>query len=174
LEAWNEKYDEILADIDSDLDAPILATAGSERTAVSVFFNKIKDVNCHGSLTEELDRFALDRHSLKLQFAVINRCFGKLHGQLDEQMTRLASGKIASIAPAVFADSADDVNHIRTVANQFRCAALLRVRYYKTIKERSIVIPTFIRNAFFLSPQAEATKEFKDEDQGCSAVNRPT
>jgi hypothetical protein len=45
LKRWNEQYDQLLADIDYNLDHPILADAGIHRTAITVFYNKLKKID---------------------------------------------------------------------------------------------------------------------------------
>jgi len=174
LKHWNEQYDQLLTDIDYNLDRPILADANITRTGFSVFFSKLKTIDCRNNLSQELNKAGLDKHSLKLQFAGINFCFAVLHGQIDDQMTKILKHSADTIDPSILEGARGRLDHIRTMANEFRCVALSRIAYYKHQKEKSIVMPTFIRRWLFDPTKVEAESHFTETDKSCAPGNRPT
>jgi hypothetical protein len=174
LKQWNEGYDQLIADIDDNLDRPILADAGIPESPVTIFQKQVTTVHCNKAVLEELDKAHLNKNSLKLQFAVINYCFQALHGALDDQLTKVLSRSANEIDPKVITDANNGLNDILTTANVFRCFALLRMKYYNRQKERSIAVPNFVRRWLFDQSNADATQQFQKEQTGCNPDNRPT
>jgi|HubBroStandDraft_6_1064221.scaffolds.fasta_scaffold212252_2 hypothetical protein len=174
LKQWNEGYDQLVADIDDNLDRPILTDAGIPESPVSVFQNQVGTVYCNNAVLDELDRTHLNKNSLKLQFAVINHCFQELHHTLDVQLTKVLNRSANEIDPKVITDANKSLDDILTTANVFRCFALLRMKYYNRQKEKSIVAPNFVRRWLFDQSKSDATQQFQKEQTGCNPDNRPT
>jgi hypothetical protein len=174
LKLWNEGYDQLIADIDYNLDRPIMADAEIPRAAITVFSRKLSNIKCQNSLPEELEKVGLDKHSLKIQFAAINHCFRALHQSLDDQIAKLLNHSLENIDLAVLKAANGNLADIETTANEFRCVALLRIGYYKAQTERSIAIPGLVRHWMFDPVKAAATKHFQNTDQSCNPQNRPT
>jgi hypothetical protein len=174
LASWNEGYDQLIADVDDNLDAPIFAYAGIERTPSTNFHKEIASINCSSYLPEALEKVGLNEHSLKLQFAAINQCFQAIHLSLDDQLTQVLHHSIDNLDPKLIREAAQRLSDILTTSNEFRCVALARIDYYKHQKERSIVVPSFIRRWLFDPVKAGASQEFDNEDYGCNPEHRPT
>lgn len=174
LKRWNERYDRLLTDIDYNLDRPILADARVKRTAITVYAKHLKKIDCNDGLVEGIEKAHLDSHSLKLQFAVLNHCFGELHGALDYRLTKILKQSAGAFDDKFIADARDRLDHIRSSANEFRCIALLRIDYYKAQKEKSIVVPSFIRRWLFRPAKVEAEAHFAQTAKACNPENRPT
>jgi len=174
LKQWNEGYDQLIADIDANLDRPILTDASVAESAVTVFQKKISTINCANFLPSELAKVGLDENSLKLQFAVINYCFQGLHNILDAQLTKVSNHPADKIDQTALAKAMQQLTYIATSANELRCVALLRVSYYNRQKEKSIVVPNIVRRLLFDPNKKAATKEFQIEQTGCDPENRPT
>jgi hypothetical protein len=54
LKQWNEGYDQLIADIDDNLDRPILADAGIPESPVTIFQKQVTTVHCNKAVLEEL------------------------------------------------------------------------------------------------------------------------
>jgi hypothetical protein len=66
LRDWNERYDQMLTEIDFSMDRPV-------KVAEHVAWPQFK-VDCHQTLINQLG--GMNPSSLKVQFAAINHCFG--------------------------------------------------------------------------------------------------
>jgi hypothetical protein len=174
LKQWNEGYDQLIAEIDGNLDRPILADAGIAGSPVTIFQKQISAIRCDNSLLDELEKAHLNKNSLKLQFAIINRCFQGLHNILDDQLTKVLKHAADNIDQKVITDANNGLNYISTTANVFRCFALFRIKYYKSQKQKSILVPDFVRRWLFDPNKSDAMNEFQNEQTGCNADNRPT
>jgi hypothetical protein len=174
LTSWNAGYDQLIADIDDNLDAPIFADAGVARTASTNFHKKIGNISCSSALPEALENVGLNEHSLKLQFVAISQCFQLLHHSLDVQLSKVLHRSIDNLDSKMIEDADKRLSDILTTSNEFRCVALLRIDYYKQRKERAIVAPILVRHWLFDPVKAGAGTEFSNEDYGCNPEHRPT
>ena len=93
LKFWSENYDHLLTDIDYSLDRPVFRQADKEAYRTSS--QTLNQINCSKPLTGELQRLQLDSNSLKLRFAVINKCFM----DTNEALGQLLNQAISPVAP---------------------------------------------------------------------------
>ncbi len=169
LKAWNESYDQILTDIDYNLDRPIFLHAGLKSQAIRIFWVKFKDIDCTQSITEQLDKLQLNRHSLKIQFAAIQFCFMRLNDVLSTMI------KAAPRVDNVLIDKANrELGDVYTMANEFRCYAQGRIDYYRRQKTQSILSPQLVWRRLFNTAKDDAERHFLRTAERCNPENRPT
>jgi hypothetical protein len=174
LKQWKERYDELLTDIDYNLDRPIRADAEFELKGLTVRSAELNKISCEGTLIDAIKTAGLDTHSLKLQFAVLNRCFGRLHASLAAQIENLLKNRSGALDDKGIKLANDRLDNLRGYANEFRCVALLRIDYYKAQKEKSIVVPPFIRRWLFSPPKADADGQLMKENKACDPEQKKT
>ena len=165
LKFWSENYDHLLTDIDYSLDRPVFRQADKEAYRTSS--QTLNQINCSKPLTGELQRLQLDSNSLKLRFAVINKCFM----DTNEALGQLLNQAISPVAPVYNESVALAVNRnldsIHMKANKFRCYALGRIDYYKAQKELSILSISYAWRWLEDVEKQGAQKHFEDTAKYC-------
>lgn len=140
LKRWNETNEQILGEIDFALDRPVNIVA-RKRAA------EMAKIDCTKSLPQQLAAQKLEPASLKLQFAVVTRCFA---GGLPAFSSFLRAKDLGSYDPAfVFddklrTDAEDALGHVSSLANEFRCYALARIDFLRSRQGRAIYIPDWL------------------------------
>jgi len=95
LTTWNEGYDRLLTDIDYRFDQPIFFQAGVSGNVKPISTARTNTVNCTKSVTEQAENIGYDPRSLKVQFAMIAACYGKVNASFgDMRSESLADEKI--------------------------------------------------------------------------------
>jgi hypothetical protein len=166
LKQWKERYDQLLTDIDYDLDRPIFVDAKIGKP-VTIHAKDLQKINCDGGLIDPIRSAGLDAHSLKMQFAVLNHCFARLHASYELQLNKVLQHEANVLDPESIKLANERLDNLRGSANEFRCVALLRIDYYKAQKEKSIFIPPFIRRLLFNPLKTDAERHFKRADEAC-------
>ncbi len=158
LKRWNETNEQILTEIDFALDRPV----GIEERKR---FAQMSKIDCTKSMTEQLAAQNLRPGSLKLQFAVITRCFGGGLPALSAfmRMKDRASSDPASVVDAKLATDAEDaLNDVNSSANIFRCYALSRIDFLRSREGRAIYIPKWL--AYFRPGGTNEAMEAREKD----------
>lgn len=176
LKFWNENYDRLLTDIDYDLDRPVFGQA--KRQVEKASFGWLRHIDCSKSLTQELQRLAVNPGSLKLRFAGINKCFMDTHEVLDEQLSAARSAlshlgdddtklNIRDFGEQTESQIKRNLRSLHDKANAFRCYALRRIEYYRAQKELNILSISYARRWLNGAFQEEATTHFEDAAKNC-------
>lgn len=134
LKDWNESNDQIIDEIDFALDRP----AGIlERHRLNAFAG----IKCSNWLTEEMKRANLNPESLKLQFAVINHCFREGLRPFSEMKDRAVEDAAFVFDEKIKKDATARLSDLASMANVFRCHALVRIEFVETGRGRAIFVP---------------------------------
>ncbi len=171
--SWSENYDQLLTEVAYALDRPILGHAPITPQGIKRLSSRIDDVNCSDLPVDQLKRFKLNSDSLKLQLAIIQECFKRLHQLLDHALEKTLSGNDLT-------RDQDKANFNRrlgilgSMANQFHCYALQRVDYYKRQKRRSILSPRSVWNWLAEHRKNAAVDHFKHTSEWCNPNNQST
>lgn len=145
---WRVGYNALLLKIDYDLDRQIYLLAGTNPRN-SVDSAKTENVDCTQFITEQMRKVGYDPHSLKAQFAIINRCFLLISGTIEGLKTKALSDTAFTIdgkAITALNDSLDDVN---TTTNTFQCYAKQRQEFYISQIGASVVSPVTLSQLSF-------------------------
>jgi hypothetical protein len=167
LRNWNENYDQLITDIDYNLDRPILLQARLAREGNEITVKKTDRIDCTSSLREQLPLIQLNRHSLKGQFASIARCLFKAASPLAEQKDRAVLDKSVTINDSVAKTATSNLEHLMSMANEFRCHALLRIEYYNSRKSEAIVSPLSVIRWLNNTQVQSATNHFAATERRC-------
>jgi hypothetical protein len=184
LKRWNESIDQLLTDVFYGLDQPIFSLiAGApegRKEGIAEFYEKLKKINCEWSMTDSLKSFSLNPDSLKLRLAGINMCYVKLNYVLA-RIKSAATPEVVSdgvsykiLDEALYVKLHERLDHIHTMASEFRCYALYRADYYKQQREQSIFSPMLIWTSLTGGQRQDAIRHFQDTAKRCSPENRPT
>ena len=137
LNLWNEANDQILGEIDFGLDRPVGISA-RKRSA------EIAQIDCTKSLPEQLTAHGLVSASLKLQFAVITRCFATGILAFAQAKDQAVLNSKAVLDDTVKADAVLALNNVLSMSNEFRCYALSRIEFLRSRQGRAIYIPDWL------------------------------
>jgi hypothetical protein len=133
LKRWNTSYDQLLSDIDSHMDRPILWH--SQRVSIADFRGKFR---CDAMLFSELGRLKMPVHSLKVQFAAVSYCFDRSLLPFDHEIGRAVMDKDFVIPPGEKRVAAQANIDARAMSNEFRCYAQRRIALYEQQKRKAI------------------------------------
>lgn len=140
LKFWNENYDEMLGEVDFALDRPV----GIRET---VRRESLRSINCADRLIPQLAKDHADKkYSLKLQFAAINNCFAQVTttaaGSGTQSLNTVKDLGVVDSSQRFDSEIGKHVvtrnNHVLSMANEFRCFALIRIEYLKSQQTNSI------------------------------------
>jgi hypothetical protein len=168
VKVWNETYDQLITDIDYDLDRPVFLMAGQAREGNAITFKKTELIDCKKSLAEQLETVHLNKHSLKAQFAGIARCFVMALSPLNEVKERAVTDKAVKVDPAVEKQASGNLDHLISMANEFRCYALLRIEYFNSRKTEAIISPNSAWRWLNGEQARSAGKHLKYADERCA------
>ena len=163
LKEWNEQYDIILTEIEYILDRPIFRQANEPYSGI-IRSAKINAVDCKLFLPEQMEKTKLEKHSLKVHFAVINNCFRRLNKEIAGRLKNPVN---------LDNNFEEDINKkleaVHTMANVFRCYALRRIEYYYSERQSTIISLGNIATALQPSSLKRAKEQLESADAPCGA-----
>jgi hypothetical protein len=167
LKDWNDFYDRTSSEIEHHLDRPIMRHARqSVRTRSSYWHKFEKDLDCSKTMTDELARLELNKHSLKVQFTAIQFCFIRLSKSASDiartqRLDELANKQIDR-----------DLDRIYAWGTQFRCYAQRRVDYYRRQQKWAIVSHQTLWRRLFRTQKYDAERSFEVTATRCDGEYR--
>jgi hypothetical protein len=145
LRSWDDNYEKLLADIGRHLDQPIFDHASRKPVRVRRHVESIKNVVCTRTLTEainQLPEFGEQRaDSLRLQFAVLRQCFGRLQARIEDHKKASIQERRVAFDQKTVEQIDRELEQLQEWNNQFSCYARSRIRYYESKKITAIVNP---------------------------------
>jgi len=100
----------------------------------------LNNIKCdNDSMAQELERNNLDKFSLTNHFAVINKCFASATSDFAHLKDEALADKDRVITKAEYDTADDKLDNIRSMLNEFRCFALMRIHFLNSKKEQTIV-----------------------------------
>jgi hypothetical protein len=173
LTTWNNGYDNFVTSIDYQLDRPIFIQAGLDKVLKPISAVRTNAVDCTKSLSEQVDKTGYNKHSLKVQFAIIAHCFSRVHGEINTLKDKILREEKVTDADAD--KITKQLGDAATMGNVFRCNALHRIEFYGAERGHTIWKPTtlvtFPVDFLFNRLAQRATDHFGTEDT-CSHVGR--
>jgi hypothetical protein len=153
LASWNQNYNQLLNDISYDLDRPIFPKFPEKphqtrsetntiwtETAYQITKEKMNKIRCKiDSLPEEIRSNGLDQLALTYHFAVINKCFASALNDFATIKDEVLSNKDRVISSEEFEKADTELDGVRSMLNEFRCYALIRIHFLTARKDRTIV-----------------------------------
>ena len=174
LAAWNNGYDNFVTSIDYELDRPIFIQAGLVQELKPISAVRTNVVDCTKALPEQVDKTGYNKHSLKVQFAIIARCFISVHGEINTLKDKILREE--KVADADADKITRQLGDAATMGNVFRCNALYRIEFYGTEREHAIWRPTtlvtFPLDFLFNWPAERATDHFGAADAACNVPRK--
>ncbi len=155
LKEWNDAYDRTSSEIEHHLDRPIMRHAGQRVHTRRSYWHKFEnDLDCNETMTDELSRLELNKHSLKIQFTAIQFCFIRL----SRNVSNAANSPRFDEAANKQLDQ--DLRRIYAWGNQFRCYAQRRVDYYRRQQKWAILSHETLWRRLFRTQQYDAERHF--------------
>jgi hypothetical protein len=134
LRDWNERYDQMLTEIDFSMDRPAQIVEHVARA-------QLNKMDCSQTLVEQLNRNGMNGASLKVQFAAINRCLSLVTVEFNQQRDQASADQNSLIDEIVKRDANEALNAVNGMANEFRCHSLRRIQYFNQLKDDAIFRP---------------------------------
>ena len=134
LRDWNERYDQMLTEIDFSMDRPV-------QIAEHVTRARLGEMDCSQTLVEQLRRHGMNGASLKVQFAALNRCLSNVTAEFSAQRDKAVVDQNFVIDERIKGDANDALNAVNGMANEFRCHSLFRIQYFSQLKDEAIFKP---------------------------------
>src|SRR5262249_26272124 len=122
LRDWNEKYDQMLTEIDFSMDRPAQIVEHVTRA-------QLNKMDCTKTLVEQLNRHGMNGASLKVQFAAINRCLSNATAEFTAQRDKAVVDQNFVVDERIKGEANDALNDVNGMANEFRCHSLFRIQY---------------------------------------------
>lgn len=174
---WTEQYNKILSDIDFSLDHPLEIREVIHSIDISRF-------DCKKPLKAGMTAAGLNPYSLKLQFAVIDRCFRETRMDIDNLKSSLAgrARKLGEdgleneilLRKKYLQDRA--LGDLYTHETTFRCYLRTRIEFFKSVRRNLLNRPVKARitrviwpkgEYFFGDLRAEIASSFSETDKIC-------
>jgi hypothetical protein len=134
LRDWNERYDQILTEIDFSMDRPA-------HIVEHVSKPQLAKIDCRQTLIEQLNRHGMNGASLKVQFAAINRCLSIATAEFSGQRDKAIVDQNFVVDERIKGEANDALNDVNGMANEFRCHSLFRIQYFNQLKDEAIFKP---------------------------------
>jgi hypothetical protein len=147
LRDWNEKYDQMLTEIDFSMDRPAQIVEHVSRA-------QLGKIDCGQTLVEQLRRHGMNGASLKVQFAAINRCLSNATFEFTAQRDKAIVDQNFVVDETIKGAANDALNDVNGMANEFRCHSLFRIQYFNQLKDEAIFKPGVWLKAQFGNWQA--------------------
>lgn len=180
---WTEQYSRILSDIDFSIDRPLGISEAIHQIELSKF-------DCKQPIIAGMKKVGLQHQSLKLQFAVIDRCFRSVRRGIDNLRRVLRQkGERTDVDFNYFYRKKDrlqgeGLGDIYTHENVFRCFLRARIEYLKKIRGNLLNQTILLRiwrvlnppsAMFFSDVRSHADEHFKDtETHACRISENAT
>lgn len=166
IKLWNESNDQLLSGIDFDLDRPVQI---KEHTRAST----IDQIECNQYLTQQLKSHHLNPDSLKLQFAVITRCFAKGVEPFSQIKANATVDPKFNLDKRAKQDAMVALGSVMSSANVFRCYALNRIEFLKVQQPLSTYVPMrgFLTSIGLVHPAPTRENHFSQTESDCSISN---
>jgi hypothetical protein len=169
LKRWEESYDQMLASADFNLDRPILLPIKEIKERNPISNDVLGKIDCNQSMIGQMDHLGLSKHSLKVQFAILNHCFGVVTEKFDSYNSKaIADGKF-KIDAKMKEDMENSQANLNAMNNIFRCNAIRRVAFFNAEKEFAIVSPLTLVRHFANSKKTRITDHLSKVDAQCNS-----
>jgi hypothetical protein len=172
LKLWNEKYENLLIDIEYALDRPVFEQADKGNENFRVSWDDFSQIDCLNSITEELQKLRLNPDSLKVRFAGINTCFIKINETLYGQLTTAISEPLPTFSKSTALQIEEQYSKLLAMADEFRCYAHQRIDYYNNQKDLVILSINYVWRWLTDATKTGALKHFEDTAVSCKPSAR--